>query len=345
MAYQSTTDIEVFLNDHIIPGVVADQIGDASAGLKLFMSSGRTDASGKMTPRTGDELLLGGKYLRRPLRFARATARGSWEGYDVLDVDPNRKYDYAREKLFGYNVALSWSLEEELEARGPEHVVNKMKNDGYGMVADMMDLLGTGIFNSAASRTGMQAKGIHGAREMCAIDRTWMSIDSTTYTWWDGGQDSTAYTIANLTDPTHANHILKVIRSLVDSVSVAGTRPTHIVTTQTIWNYIEDALRAYYNISNVADVGEIGWERLKFKGIEIYWDAYCPDDHLFALNFRGIGDNRTLGLKGRKGAWFTMTPWRLPHNQLAKSRFLITQAVLYCDNPRLQGMLSSVGAS
>jgi len=346
LAYQFGTDLLGFMNDHVIPDKVADQIGDVSPGLSLFLSSGRTETeTGSQIPRTKSELLMGGKKVRRTLRHTRATARGSFAGYDILDADPNRKYDAALQEMIDYYVGLSWNWDEELAARGKEYVVNKLTADMDGMVADMLDLMATGIYNSAASRTGMQLKGLHGLRNLCDDDRTWWGIDSTGYPWWDPGFDNTtAYSVATTTDPTHANHILKLLRSGMNNCSAAGTQPTHILTTQTIWGFIEDAIRHQQRYTG-EDIGDIGFTRLRYHGAEIYWDSYCPAKHIFFVNQKGIGKRRTLGIVGRENGWFHLTDWREPHNQMAKSRYLVNQCILYCDNPRLQGAYKNIAES
>jgi hypothetical protein len=344
MAYVFSEEILSFMNDHIIPGNVADNIGDQSPGLALFLSSGRTNAeNGRIMPRTNDELLEGAKYIRRPTRFARTVSRGSFEGRDVLSTVPNRKYDAFRERMFSYFVPIDWTWDDKLINRGKESFVNKMEQDVIGASSDMMDLLATGIYNSAASRTGMQAKGIYGLRVLCNIDRTWMSVDSTTYTWADAGFNSNAYTIAELTDPDSDNFILKLLRTAQQSISLMGKSPNYILTSFAIWNMIEDAMMNKHLGGNVAGRGSFGFTSLNYKGMEIYADRYCPDYHLFMLTFEGKGNERTLGIKGRRDGWFYLTQEQRAHNQLVWTQYMLTQCMMYCDKPRLQFGYTDLG--
>jgi hypothetical protein len=224
-----------------------------------------------------------------------------------------------------------------------------LANDIDGKISDMLDLIANGIYNPiTASKTGNQnqwgGEGIDGLRALCLTNRTWMSIDSTSYSWWNSQYSSTTRTIAVLTDPTSTYHILKIIRTMVDNCSAAQTKPDRIFTTNTLYNYVEDAILAQQRFTSPAKA-IIGFEGLSYKGIDIYWDPYCPANHMFFLNSQGLGESRTLGLKGRTGAWFHLTDWKEPSNQLVRSKVLVCDCVLYCDNPRLQGAYTDLGSS
>lgn len=345
MAYNAADDIEAFVNEHWIPAKVADQIGENSTLMKLLLSSGRTDTGGNPKPMTKDEMIVGGKQVKRSLRFARSAARGSMSGYDVLNVDPNRKYEYALFDWQTYYASLPWSLDEVLAARGKEAVLNKLDDDLDGLVADVSDMVASGIYNSAATRIlPYQDKGFHGLRELCKTDRSWGNIDSTTYAWFDPGHyDAAAYTEATLSDPADADAILNLVRTGINNCSHAGKRPTHIFTTSAIFDLIEDTMKFQKIYQGTSKRSSIGYQYLDYRGVEIVADPhYCPDYHMFFLTVNGKGKKRTIGIKGRQDAWFKLTKWREPVNQLTKVRVLYTQGSMYCDTPRMQGMYTDL---
>jgi hypothetical protein len=358
MAYQFASDLLATVNDKIMPGV-ADQVGTYSEMLNVLTSSGRTDAEGRRVPQTRDELLSPDEYVRVVVRHTRGASRGSYKGYDLLPTAATRQLDAAKQNWFEYNVAIPISDDEEIAARGAEATVRLWEERLNAGFADMADLLATGVWNSAASKTGMQAKGLDGFRLLGTANRTWMGIDSTSYSWWDPGllddagsgvaggipmAGDTAYTIAQLTDPTHDYYILKLIRNANLTLSLGGNqRPKNIVTTKTIWGYIANAVEERQRLTTTKSPA--GVESITFDGLEISWDSYCPDYHMAFLAPDGLGGGRALGLKGRQGRWFYLRPPVTPENQMAKVAILVCHAILYCDQPRLQGLFTSLGAS
>lgn len=340
MAENFATQIEVFTLNHILPKY-ADNIGNASRTLALFTSSGRTDANGKSVPMTKDELITGGRNIQRGIRSTRSTARGSYTGWDTLDVDPNRQFDAAEQPFREYYASIMIDFTTELGNRGKEGVVNYLDSLYAASFSDVNDMIATGIFNSAATRIGLQAKGINGLREFCSSGRTWMGINSITETYWDAMYDTTGHTIANLSDPTHADYIQKTMREMFRNCSVMGKTPTHIVTTKSIYDIYLESMLSQQRFAGSRE-GSLGFEVLKFEGAEVFWDDYCPAYHMFFLNMSGTGNDRIMGLKGRRGAWFELTPWKTPANQIGKVRQLIVHLNLYGDNPRLVGSYTAL---
>ena len=345
-SFSYASDLLATVNDKIMPGI-ADQVGTFSETLGLLTSSGRTDAQGKRVPQTKDELLSPDEFFRKTLRHTRGAARGSYKGYDVLNTSATRQLDAARQDWLEYYVSVPISDDEEIAARGSEATVRLWEdriNAGY---ADMADLIATGIWNSTASRTGLQSKGLFGMRVLGVNSRSWMGINSTSNTYWNPGvANSTGYTIAQLTDPTHANYILKLIRSNNLILSIGGKmRPSHIITTKTVWGYIADAIEERQRITTQITKSESGIETIRYDGLDITWDSYCPAYHMAFLSFDGLGGERVLGLKGRRDRWFHLRPPITPEDQMAKVAILVCHAVLYCSQPRLQGLFISVGAT
>jgi hypothetical protein len=343
MAYQFASDLLATVNDKIMPRI-ADQIGTYSETLNLLTSSGRTDAEGRRVPQTRDELFSSDEYFRKVLRHTRGAARGSYKGYDVLNTSANRQLDAARQNWSEYYVSIPISDDEEIASRGVEATVKLWEdriNAGY---ADMADLLATGAWNSSASKTGMQAKGLDGIRVLGDTTRPWMGIDSTSYTWWEPGvNDATAYTTAQVTDPTSDYYILKLIRNTNLTLSLGGNqRPTNIITTKTIWGYIATAIEERQRITTNITKSAAGVETIRFDGLDISWDSYCPAKHMGFFTFNGLSGDRCLGLKGRSDRWFYLRPPITPEDQMAKVAILVCHAVLYCDQPRLQGLFVDI---
>ena len=340
MAYNAALDINAFVNEAWLPGVV-DQIGEMSALVKILMQSNGLTNMDATKPGLST-MITGGDKIKKSVRHTRTASRGSVSGYDVLAVDPNRKFEHVSFDWRTYYDTLPQSLDEMLATRGMEVVNNWMDAHLSVMVADLMDLISTGVYNSAAARVGLQIKGLNGLRELTdSATRLWGNINSTDYAWWAPGfVDANNHTIAEVTDPTSGEYVLDLIVDLINGCTHAGKRPTHIMVTEDMFDIIEQTMRLQkiYQGTNTAD---IGYEYIKYRGIQIVPEDgdYMPAGFMFAFN-----SNR-LKLTGREGAWFKLTNWREPSNQLARVRFLVAQCCLYCDEPRTTGCYTDIAAA
>ncbi len=348
MAYQSASDIVSHTNEHWIPSRIPDLIGETSPLLARFLSRGETTAEGKPKPSLKGEFITGGNKVKRTLRFARNDSRTSYSGFDTLPTAQTRIFDTCSWEWRKYAGAIPFSLDQELENRGPEAVHNLLQGYLDGAMADMMHDIATGIYNSSASRTGIQVKGLNGLRELCAVDRTWGSIDSTSYTWWDPGHHvTTQKTLANLADSTSDDYIVKLIRTGVNNCLHGGRNVTQIYTTNALWSLVEDTM-LHNRIITSSEVkrASLGYKYIDFRGIEIIADEnYCPDYHMFFLNHDNYAGQPITGLKGRENAFFKLSASRDIPNQLASVRYLIAHVVLYCDMPRQVGMYTNLGSA
>lgn len=339
MAYNAANDINAFVNEHWIPGVV-DQIGEMSSLVKILMQSNGFTNMDANKPGLSS-MVTGGDKIKKSLRHTRTASRGSMSGYDVVPVDPNRKFETVSFDWRTYVISLPQSLDEMLAARGQEAVNNWMETNLSVIIADLMDLISTGVYNSAAARTGLQDKGLNGLRELTDETRSWGNIDSTSYSWWDPGfYDANNHTIAELKDPTGSEYVFTLIVDLLNGVRHVGRNATHVMVREDMFDLIEDVMRMQkiYQGTNTAD---IGYEYIKYRGIQIVAEHgdYMPSGYMFAFNAN------KLKLVGREGAWFKLTNWREPANQLARVRHLVAQCCLYCDEPRTTGCYTDIGAA
>ena len=350
MAYaNAATELAVFMNDHWIPGVV-DQLGNVSAlGKLLLKSSGSTGTEG--TKPSLSKMVTGGEFIRRSVRHTRATTVASVSGYDVLPVDPNRKFDFAKFQWRTYVGSLPQCLDDMMAARGVEQVNDWMKEHINSLIGDVLHQIYIGLYNSTLSHIGQtQIKGLDGLRQLCGDDDgtpIWGGIDSSSFSWWAPGlYDASAYTIAQLEDPTNANYILKLIRTGADNCTSGGMSPTHMITTRAIFNLIEDTMihQKMYTKTQRAD---IGYEFIDYRGMEIVAEDpdFGPSHHAFFLNLKDRPNGPAIRLFGREGAWLKLSDWIGIPNQLAQVKHLVAQCALVCDEPRLFGMYTSLGAT
>ena len=339
MAYNAALDINAFVNEAWLPGVV-DQLGEMSSLVKILMQSNGLTNMDANKPGLSS-MITGGDKIKKSVRHTRTASRGSVSGYDILAVDPNRKFDHVSFEWRTYYDTLPQSLDEMLAARGMEAVNNWMDAHLSVMVGDLMDLVSTGVYNSVASRVGLQIKGLNGLRQLTDTTRPWGTIDSTAYAWWEPGfHDAANHTIAEVIDPTSGFYILDLIVDLINGCTHNGKRPTHIMVTEDMFDLIERTMRLQ-KIYRETSTADIGYEFLKYRGIQIVSEHgdYMPAGFMFAFN------DKKLKLTGREGAWFKLTNWREPSNQLARVRFLVAQCCLYNDEPCTTGCYTDIAAA
>lgn len=346
----AASDIIATTNEFWIPHRIPDLIGETSTLLQLLLTRGNTDADGRPAPQTEGEMIEGGNKVKRTIRFARGGSGQSYSGFDVLNTTPTRTLEHVSYEWRKYAEPIVISFDEELENRSKEAVHDLLQARLDGAMADQMDKIATGIYNSAASRTGLaQEKGLNGLREVCRTNRTWGNIDSTNFTYWDSGHyDTVAYTVAELSNPSDANYIINKIRTLLNQTKRAGMKITHIFTTDAIYDLIEDTImhdKLHMQTEKMKiKTGSLGYLFIEFRGVQIIADdVYCPAYHMFGLNLDTYATQPIMGIKGRKDAFFKMSNTREPANQLVSVRFLICHLMLYCDQPNLVGMYTDLG--
>lgn len=339
------TEVSALLNDRLLGRGAADQIGAQSAKLMMFMSDGRTDAGkGKAKPviRYGKNIVAakGGVYLRRPLRTARNTARGSVRQLGEIGITPNRKYDAAQFAFATYYGSITWSDEDFNRYRQPEAYIDKLDEDVAGVFADMKYDLAVGINNVLADQVGFQSEGLDGTGFMFDNSGSaWGGISARTgaNSFFAAGLDATSYSTANQEDPTSPYYLLTLIDQAFNAVfNNSSVALTDAFCSAATFTRLHNILRAEQRHVNVVD-GKFGYRSINYRGIDFHQDPmfagttrmefYAPD---------GFDDERTLGLVGREGYFFQLQDWKTLPSQLGKTRQLVASVALYCDQPRMQ---------
>lgn len=341
-------ELDVLLKDYLLRVDVADMLGAQSPKLAMFLSTGRTDANtGRAIPKTRDKMIDGGDKLRRTLKYARNEARGSFSGWSLLNMNPNRKYDAARYPFAGYYGHLPWSIDDLSRYRGETQYVDKMKADLDGLIADAIYDLAIGINNSAAAHVGIQEYGFDGLQILFDNTATWGEIDRDgSNTWWYTMTDTSAYAAADQIDPTSANYLPRLIDARRRAVfNSCGLMPTVCYTSALIYDRLHDIIQLSQQNVNVT-TGVYGFEAIRWRGMEVYADPYGMSSggtsRMELFTPQGFDDKRTLGIVGQEGYFFDMTDWIPIANQAAQVKRLYCKASIYCDQPRMQAALTGL---
>ena len=355
-SWMYSTELETVVRNKIIPGI-SDAISNVSTTMKLLMNEGHIDAIPRNTPTAKAGFFGGGEYIEKIVRIAELEAVFSHRDYKPVPINPNRTKTAIKQGFGTYGATISTTRKEAASARSPEAKIKLLKdkhNEGYAI---LKEVIAQGIFNYDAMMVAgsLHEDGMNGLGQLAGrryggvnyggINRSWMNLESdATHTFWNSYLDSVVHPAADLLDPTDTtDYIVYVIQNLVNGCTVGPYRPTNIVMPLALFSVYKEVLRRKQMITD-SQTGNLGFEYLKYEGIPVTWDSYCPDYHIYALNLKpALGGNAPLGIMGRKDFWFDMTPWKQGIDTLERVRQIMVDINMWCDNPRLIGAAIRVG--
>jgi hypothetical protein len=158
--------------------------------------------------------------------------------------------------------------------------------------------------------------------------------------YWRSNADATAYTYANLIDPTTTSYLPKIMRtSLLNATH--DNSPDLIITTKAIYNLYQD-IAGVTNLRFNNDVANLGFGGVVFgPNIMMVFDTYMPAGYMYFVTLQDFQ------LFVYPGANFDMKEpgWQIPPDQDAKVCHIIWSGQLRCDSPREQAVISSIATS
>ena len=267
------------------------------------------------------EKIDGGTQIVVPVAYATTTAAGWYSGADTLSTTANDQIDAAVFEWTQAYANITITRSDELKNSGKEQIVNFVKAKVQLAEKTLADKLGTALYSGAAS--SLQFIGLD---TVIKIDRSYGSIDSTTYTWWDGQVDSTTTAI---TIPT--------LRTLVGTCTVGSDKPSVFTTTQSIYDSIYGLLQPQQRFMD-SETANAGFTNLLFEGKPLIVDSHATASALYAIN------EDYIHLFVHKDEDFRFEPFVKPTNQNVASAKIYWMGALVCDNPRMMGIMSAITA-
>lgn len=267
--------------------------------------------------------LDGGKQIVEPLLYAANSTAGSYDGYDVLDTDPqdgmtNAEFDWKQ-----YSVSVSISGREKRQNTGEAAVISliegKIEQAEMSLIESMNgDLFTDGTGNSSKDLTGL----------VLAVDSagTYGNIARGDNSWWSAQETAVAGPLTIASMRTMYNDCSK---------GYGKAHPKLIVTDQDEYEAYEDKLQPDMRFSD-NKLGDAGFENLKFKGSQIVYDEQCNAGIMYFLNT----DN--LGIRVHKDAKFTVTDEMRPVDQDAFVKQILWMGNVVTKNCARQGKLTGL---
>ena len=261
----------------------------------------------------GYKELDGGEKIVEPLLYASNSTAGSYDGYDVLDTDPqdgmtNAEFDWKQ-----YSVSVSISGREKRQNSGETAVLNLLEGKIMQAEMSLIESMNGDLFTDGL---------------VLAVDSagTYGNIARTDNSWW--GAQETAVT-GPLT--------IDVMRTMYNDCSkgYGKDHPNLIVTDQDEYEAYEAKLQPDMRYSD-NKLGDAGFENLKFKGAQIVYDEQCNAGVMYFLN------TMYMGLRVHQDAKFTVTEELRPVDQDAFVKQILWMGNLVTKNARRLGKLTGL---
>lgn len=250
-------------------GKIADNITNHNALLNALMKKGNMTAT------------QGGRTIVQETEYAQNGTVAYYSGYDVISTNTNQiltaaEFDW---KQLAGTIKFS-GLEVDVQNASAEQVHNLVTTRIKNLEKSLKNTVAIGLY---ADGTGSSGKEIGGLQSLVAdAPATGIvgGINRATDAWWqnqvtDGSTVlGAAMTAANINGAMN-DMWLKCVRG--------ADRPDIIVADPLFFNMYWTYLQSLQRVMSV-DVGEAGFSRLKYMGVDVFHDDACPASHMYFLN-------------------------------------------------------------
>jgi len=242
-------------------------------------------------------------------------------------------------KYIGASLVRYWTDEQKVRGKAKllDYVNAKVANL-KGCIADHMEEKAFG------AQGGSSTLEINGLDYLIAEDPTSGTIgniDRSENTWWRNQYK-------DFTGLSYAGNLLAEMTTMWNNCSKYKDQPDDgeprhtpdlIVTTQTIHEQYESLCRALGYIEKTANaqVADLGYGDLAFKGVPIVWSPDCKAGSMYFIN------TKHLTLQYDPFAFFDMTEWKKVPNGLDMTAQCAAVCQLTVDNMRKHGVIFNIG--
>lgn len=269
------------------------------------------------------KLLDGGESIVVRVQYEASTAVKNYSGYEALDLTPQEGQTIARFRWRQKAVGIAISGLERRSNMGDAKLGDLLEDKVSQAEMTMRDSMSQDFWGSNAG-----GKAVDGLGLILDTTATIGELAPATYTWWKGTSTASG---------SFAAQGLKDMRVLYNTISLGQDTPDGLFTTQTIFEYYENALQPLQRYTDES-VANSGFENLKFKAKPLFFDRDCTSGQVVMLN------SRHIKLHVHKDADLASTPFVTPENQDASSSTILWQGNMIVNDRRKLGRLTAVVA-
>jgi len=284
--------------------------------------------------------VAGGSHIVKPLIYAASSNVGSYEDDDVFATGANAGISAAEFQWKQYYGLVHFTGIELAKNSGKEALLDLMRSRMQQVELSMADGLNQMLWADGAGNGGKDLMGLGGI--ISAADPSvgdLGGLDRTTNTWWQAKvKAASAGNTLSLAD----------MSSIYNTSSEGNDHPDYAVTTQTGFEAYEALLTGLVRFED-AELGDAGFQNLKYKGVPIVFDddveggdagatTIYQESPMFFLN------TKYLELSKLAGKWFSPSELLQPTNQDAFYKHLVCYGNLTVSNASRQGVLYDIHA-
>lgn len=247
----------------------------------------------------------------------------SLQNYRVAD---SPEYNWAY--LLG---SVGLTLAERYMNEGPGRMIEVYGAKQQALESSMKNIFAAGLLSSGTGAGGLQIDGLAALLSTTPTSGTVGGIDrsSSNAAWFRNQKFDSAndWSLGSV----DAGNVKKFFDKLINLTSIDGVPSLHaLFAGQTHFEYATDALGAMQVLQNVDGTGKAGFQKLRYRGVDIYYGGginYSGQSQLTATRTYGIcGDKGGFNVVYHKNAEFDMLPQVDASDQAAFSRLMFVMA-------------------
>lgn len=224
----------------------------------------------------------GGVNFRQNLEYASngtVQFQGEYDTFDTTPQDVITAADFEQKIISG---TISISGKRMKQNAGKEQIVNLMDEQIKNLKNSLKNTIGTAIYSDG---TGSGGQEIGGLQLLVADDPTTGTVGGIDRSTPDGTFfRNKLYNFSVESVTKSSTTIQSAMNSLYRRCQAqAGEQPDLITADDVNFGFFEDSLQTIQRISD-SRLGKLGFDVLKYKGAEVYYDPECPANHMYFLN-------------------------------------------------------------
>lgn len=266
----------------------------------------------------------GGREIVEELEYAENGTAGWYSGYEVLDTTPQEVFDAATFDWKQLAGTVTISGLEEIKNSGKERIINLLEKRIKNLEKTLMNSAATAVYADGTT----DAKSLGGLQLLIADDPTASSsvggINQSTYSFWRNQYSASA--------ATSSGNILSRMNGMWLSCIRGTDKPDMIAADSNFYTDFEGALQQYQRFSD-AKMAEAGFESLKYKTADVFYDDQCTSKRMYFVN------TDYIYLRPHSQRQFVSLDERNSINQDAMVIPVVWAGNMTCSNRSLQGVI------
>lgn len=296
---------------------IADNVSNHNALLNRISKKGNTQTAT-------------GRTIVQEMDFTGNTTGQWYSGSQTLDVSASEVLTAAEFAYKEYNVNVVINGLEEIQNSGEEAVHNFLKARIKNAERTARNDIATACY---ATGTGSDGKEIGGLQLLVADDPTTGTVGGINRA--TSGNEfwrNTIYDLSTNSVTLSATTITSVLNTLWLTLTRGMDHPDMLTANSTYYQFYEASLQSIHRIASDKEANA-GFESLKYKSADFFYDDVCPANRLYMLN------TDFLHFRPAKGKNFTTGSAKEPYNQDAKVIPMYWKGNMTCSNAALQGVV------